>query len=66
MGMNEHEILQAQKHNKMVKGHGKFRYYTNRAFKDSRLKEKPVKISQPLKDLTEKYLHHDDDEYYMY
>ena len=34
MGMNEHEILQAQKHNKMVKGHGKFRYYTNRAFKD--------------------------------
>lgn len=66
MGMNEHEILQAQKHNKMVKGHGKFRYCTNRAFKDSRLKEKPVKISQPLKDLTEKYLHHDDDEYYMY
>lgn len=46
MGMNEHEILQAQKHNKMVKGHGKFRYYTNRAFKDSHLK-KEVQQNQP-------------------
>lgn len=65
MGWNEHEVLQAQRHNKMVKGHGKFRYYTNRTYKDLRLKEKPKKISQPLKDLTERYIHHDD-EYYLY
>lgn len=59
MGLENYEVLQAQNYNKMVKRHGKFRYRTNRAFKDSRLKESKPKHTGPLKDLTEKYLHED-------
>lgn len=57
MGLNEYEITQAQRQYHMVKRHGKFRYKTNRRYKDERLIEKPNAKQGPLRDVSSRYGH---------
>ena len=57
MGLNEREIIQAQRQHDMIKRHGKFRYKTNRRYKDERLIEKPTAKHGPLWDVSFRYGH---------